>query len=451
YVYDPDDYPFQVPNSVVINEILAHSAGGAPDWIELYNSSSNSIDIGGWFLSDSGSDLQKYLIAAGTTIPAGGYLVFYEDQHFGAASTDPGKITPFAISENGETVHLLGPAVGLLLPYHETESFGPSATDVSKGRYFKSSTSTFNFVAMASQSPGGPNGLPLVGPIVISEIMYHPLTGNAEFVELLNIANTPVTLFDAAKNEPWRITQGFTFDFPSSPSVTMQPGERILLVQNMTLFLATYTIPAGVQVFQWSAGALSNSGEKIELSSPGDLDGLNQRQYIRLDRVTYEDGSPWPPEPDSGLHSLTRIDDTRYGNDPANWIAAAPTPGQSAFGLWAASQGLLPGNNSWDDDPDGDRISNLIEFGTNSNPLSPTPAPAYPITVIGPDEVRIRYEVAADRPDLGYVIQRSLDLTPGSWTDLPGTIVPAGGTTLYLDATDSYNAVRMFYRLAISP
>ena len=67
------------------------------------------------------------------------------------------------------------------------------------------------------------------------------------------------------------------------------------------------------------------------------------------------------------------IDDTRYGNDPANWIAAAPTPGQSAFGLWAASQGLLPGNNSWDDDPDGDRISNLIEFGTNSNPLSHLP------------------------------------------------------------------------------
>ncbi len=145
------------------------------------------------------------------------------------------------------------------------------------------------------------------------------------------------------------------------------------------------------------------------------------------------------------------IGDTRYGNDPANWIAAAPTPGQSAFGLWAASQGLLPGNNSWDDDPNGDRISNLIEFGTNSNPLSPTPAPTYPITVIGPDEVRIRFEVAADRPDLGYVIQRSLDLTPGSWTDLPGTIVPAGVTTLYLDATDSYNAVRMFYRLAISP
>ncbi|UCE48349.1 MAG: lamin tail domain-containing protein, partial [Phycisphaerales bacterium] len=38
---------------VVINELLAHSHAGAPDWIELHNTTDTTINIGGWFLSDS--------------------------------------------------------------------------------------------------------------------------------------------------------------------------------------------------------------------------------------------------------------------------------------------------------------------------------------------------------------------------------------------------------------
>lgn len=61
---------------VVINEILTHSHAEDADWIELYNTSNQSIDIGGWFLSDDSSSLRKYQIAAGTTLPADGYVVF---------------------------------------------------------------------------------------------------------------------------------------------------------------------------------------------------------------------------------------------------------------------------------------------------------------------------------------------------------------------------------------
>ena len=81
----------QVPElgSVVINELLANSQGAGPDWIELSNTTDQAIDIGGWFLSDDANDLTKYRIAAGTSIPAGGYIVFYEDKHFGNEA-DPG-------------------------------------------------------------------------------------------------------------------------------------------------------------------------------------------------------------------------------------------------------------------------------------------------------------------------------------------------------------------------
>ena len=62
----------QKPGDIVINEVLAHSDTVAYDWIELHNTTSSPIDIGGWFLSDSGSDdpnLMKYEIALGDNRP----------------------------------------------------------------------------------------------------------------------------------------------------------------------------------------------------------------------------------------------------------------------------------------------------------------------------------------------------------------------------------------------
>ncbi|NIW92254.1 MAG: hypothetical protein GWN20_04970, partial [Phycisphaerae bacterium] len=43
------------PGAIVINEVMAHSNAG-PDWIELHNTTSKTIDIGGWFLSDNNRD-----------------------------------------------------------------------------------------------------------------------------------------------------------------------------------------------------------------------------------------------------------------------------------------------------------------------------------------------------------------------------------------------------------
>ncbi|MHC4113481.1 MAG: LamG-like jellyroll fold domain-containing protein, partial [Planctomycetota bacterium] len=65
------------PGAVVINEVMSHSNAG-PDWIELYNTSDETINIGGWFLSDNDRDepnLMKYRIADGTTIDPNSYLV----------------------------------------------------------------------------------------------------------------------------------------------------------------------------------------------------------------------------------------------------------------------------------------------------------------------------------------------------------------------------------------
>ena len=42
---------------------------------------------------------------------------------------------------------------------------------------------------------------------------------------------------------------------------------------------------------------------------------------------TSGDSDPWPVEPDGTGYSLSRINQAEYGNDPANWQAAIPSPG----------------------------------------------------------------------------------------------------------------------------
>jgi hypothetical protein len=67
-------------NGVVINEVLPHTDLPNFDSIELYNTTASPIDIGGWYLSDTSGNLEKYRIPAGTIIGAHQYLVLTEQQ-----------------------------------------------------------------------------------------------------------------------------------------------------------------------------------------------------------------------------------------------------------------------------------------------------------------------------------------------------------------------------------
>ncbi len=332
------------PGDVVINEILAHSHAGNPDWIELYNTIDSPIYIGGWFLSDSDSDLKKYKIALGTTIPKDGFLVFYEDTNFHNLD-DPGCLVEFALSENGETVYLTAADTsGQLLGYREFEDFGASPTDVSFGRYHKLSTGNVNFVLLRSKTPNGANDYPKVGPIVINEIMYHPdwpeggiySNDEYEYVELRNITASPVTLYDYDVGLPWIFTNGIEYIFPDDPPVTIPSGGCIVVVRNKTAFSLRYPGVPSNKIYGPYGGHLDNAGESLELSQPGDEDELGVRYYIRVDRVHYSDGSHpqdcpgdvdlWPVEPDGYGMSLGRLFGQYYGNDPNNWTAISPSP-----------------------------------------------------------------------------------------------------------------------------
>ncbi|WP_456437782.1 lamin tail domain-containing protein [Psychroserpens sp.] len=71
-------------SQVIINEYSASNLEGytdnydaQEDWIELYNTGSSSVNIGGYHLSDSETNSDKWEIPSGITIPANGYLKFW--------------------------------------------------------------------------------------------------------------------------------------------------------------------------------------------------------------------------------------------------------------------------------------------------------------------------------------------------------------------------------------
>lgn len=450
YVFQDTDYPFALSKTktVVVNEILSNS-GAAADWIELHNRTNQPIDIGGWFLSDSASDLAKYRIPVGTTIAAGGYITFFEDLHFGAASNDSNRITAFALSDDGETVYLSSAENDQLTDYRFQEDFGASLLGETQGYHYKTSSDSYNFLPLAQATVNEANAGPRIGPIVISEIMYNlPGNDDGEYIELLNVSDQGVTFFDSDSNTPWRFTSGIEYEFPSLTTIALAPGERLILTKNIPAFESQFSVPEGTQVLEWTTGGLANGGEAIQLGRPGPTDANNVIQFVRVDRVNYEDAAPWPATADGLGPALTKISEKAYGNDYINWSALSASPGDIApgerFDAWALQNSV---SNPLSDD-DGDGLSNLLEYAFGLDPHSADQRSLMRMSPSG-SAYTLTYELDVNRTDIDVVLQKSIDLQ--TWTSVEtvsGTSV-LGMQSHY--ATMNTDGAQMFHRLQVTP
>lgn len=96
---------------VAINELVADNdstssvsdAGEFDDWIELYNNTSATIDLTGYYLSDNTSIPFKWPFPLGTKINAGAYLIVWADNQGG----QPGLHADFKLSKDGEEIQLI--------------------------------------------------------------------------------------------------------------------------------------------------------------------------------------------------------------------------------------------------------------------------------------------------------------------------------------------------------
>jgi hypothetical protein len=155
--------------------------------------------------------------------------------------------------------------------------------------------------------------------LVINEIMYDPLPGSSEYVELLNRSPGPLDLRDWSVTDASGARTGGHV-IARSPLVA-QPGDYIVIGSDSSIFLRfSYLNQPSYRVLVRSgAFSLNNSGDDVIVAD---------ETGSMIDSVHYLPGWHNPEVDDPGGRSLERINPDVPGNDSRNWsTSAAPSGG----------------------------------------------------------------------------------------------------------------------------
>ncbi|MCA9263166.1 MAG: lamin tail domain-containing protein, partial [Planctomycetales bacterium] len=356
--------PNSTPTSIVINEVRTRddASVGRGDAIELFNSGETAVDLSGWYLSDSSTDLLKFAIPAGTVLPPGGYAVFNES-HFNPNPSSPGP-KDFALSgTNGDDVWLVRrDDVGGVAEFIDEAHFGPS---INLGTLGRVPNATGALVPMARSTIGCRNDFAAVGAVVITELNFG-LT-DQEFVEVTNVSGAVIDLTG------WRLGGGLDYRFDDG--LALPAGESLVVlsynpdaVSNAGRLASFYSMfdasPGTVQLVGGFQGGLNNSTDQViilrpDVSSPGAPEVV---PLIVVDQVLYDDQVPWPIDAALATRSLQRRAPMYYGNASSSWSSSVPTPGEYSPGT------SVPGDLTGDDLADAadlDYLAAVIQQGTS--------------------------------------------------------------------------------------
>ncbi|MBN1481115.1 CotH kinase family protein [candidate division KSB1 bacterium] len=348
--YDVDQQNCPVPDCQWWYEQMGESThdGDYPDWIELYNAGSNSINLAGYGLSDDLADLYKWTFPNVTIAPKAYLLVFAS----GKDRKEPHEVaihmhTNFKIDRSGETI-LLTDNNGQLCDKIET---GDIPIDLSLGRFpdgteqwvtflqptpAQSNTSTpfpgFNDTVSFSHAAGFySNVLSLVLSAASSTAkIYYTLDGENPspdsflYTQPINISKTTVVkaatfensvVSSKVKTQTYLINEHFTMPVFSistppdnlwddeigiySPGINADEGNRIanywqdwerpvhveFFEPNGT---SAFSINAGIKIFGWGSRANAQKSLSIMIRDKYGLDELHYQLFPDLDIRTFK-------------------------------------------------------------------------------------------------------------------------------------------------------------------
>jgi hypothetical protein len=238
-----------------------------PQFIELYNHSTNSVDVSGCILTDDPAT-NKFVLPAGTVIGPAGFRAFTQSQ-FG-----------FTLNGQGETLYFIKPDGSRVL---DAVQFGAQPDGVSYGRWPDGANDFYNFT---TNTPGTNNSPILIGNIVINELMYDPISGNNDdqYIELYNQGTNTINLGG------WQLTSGVTFTFP--PNALIASKGYVVVAKNTAELFSNYPNLNAANTYGNFSSHLSHDGALVVLAQPESFFGTNTI-YVEEDQVAYGAGGRW--------------------------------------------------------------------------------------------------------------------------------------------------------------
>lgn len=264
---------------VVISEVYYDTSGddGEEEWVELYNNSPITVDIGGWKITDNNGSGATVTIPSGATMAPGTYYTFAVDSTgfnalYGYDADAYGSLP--ALNNTGDALVLKdsydntidavawegGAGAGVPTGWGSTTSPTASTGSTIVRSSVTTDTDTYADWTTASndgypQTQSGSNEI-----VVISEVFYDtPGTDSVEeWIELYNNSATSVNVGG------WTITDdnGFGSSYTIPANTTIAAGGYITIAVNSTGFYNLYSYNANVV---GAIPALNNTGDALIL------------------------------------------------------------------------------------------------------------------------------------------------------------------------------------------
>ncbi|MBP5527431.1 MAG: lamin tail domain-containing protein [Bacteroidales bacterium] len=194
------------------------------------------------------------------------------------------------------------------------------------------------------------------GVLLISELLYQPLSGEAEYVELYNAGNTPLELADYHIVRWVGDSLGRHYVLPQH---TVAPHDYVALTKDAASVTANYTLQYLNNLVECTLPTYPNSGGSVILASADSL---------IIDRFDYTPSMHSRLLRNKAGVSLERRSFERPTNEASNWFSAASTAGYGTPG-YANSQSTeqLVEENSFEFSsallsPDGDGYQDELEI-----------------------------------------------------------------------------------------
>jgi parallel beta-helix repeat protein len=200
---------------VMINEFMASNIGTYPDlwdyddfsdWIELYNDSTETADLTGYYLTDNLKSTAKWAIPSGTRIPAKGFFVVFADGYGAIPGKEDTRIyypyditfttrnyhANFKLSDEGEEIGLYR-KTGAGFVFVDSVVYSRQLPDISMGR---NPNDKMKWRQYDQPTPGAANSTRPKNTLKYSPSVLFSIAGGfygeARTVSLSSVPNTPI-------------------------------------------------------------------------------------------------------------------------------------------------------------------------------------------------------------------------------------------------------------------